>query len=85
MIALTAAKTLPPPTGWTARGARDALGLSVRERQVVDCLIDGMRTDEIARMLGLTVSTVHTYLKRAYKITGTHHRCELVAMVAGRL
>lgn len=79
------ADTIPPLRGWAARGHRDALGLSPRERQVVDCLADGMRTDEIARTLGITISTALTYLKRAYKITGTHHRCEIVAFVTGRL
>jgi DNA-binding CsgD family transcriptional regulator len=77
---------IPPLRGWAARGSRrDALGLSPRERQVVDCLVNGMRTDEIARTLGIKISSALTYLKRAYKITGTHHRCELVAFVTGRL
>ena len=37
----------------------------------------------IADQTGLTVATVHTYLKRVYSKLGVHSRVELVARMVG--
>ena len=71
------------------RGAEDisdALArapLSPREKQVVALLVAGSSTRDIAARAGLTVATVHTYLKRIYPKLGVHSRVELVARMAG--
>ena len=57
--------------------------LTPRERDVVALLMSGASTREIASRTGLTVATVHTYLKRIYPKLGVHSRVELVARMAG--
>jgi len=57
--------------------------LTHREKQVVALLVSGASTRAIAEQAGLTVATVHTYLKRIYSKVGVHSRVELVARMAG--
>jgi len=57
--------------------------LTPRERDVVALLMAGSSTREIASDTGLTVGTVHTYLKRIYPKLGVRSRVELVAKMAG--
>jgi DNA-binding CsgD family transcriptional regulator len=57
--------------------------LTQREKQVVTLLISGCSTRSIAEQSGLTVATVHTYLKRIYAKLGVHSRVELIARMAG--
>ncbi len=73
-----------------ARGASDGVhaalartSLSRREREVVALLVAGRATREIAARTGLTIATIHTYLKRIYPKLGVHSRVELVARLAG--
>jgi DNA-binding CsgD family transcriptional regulator len=74
----------------SARGGADGVHaalarttLSRREREVVALLVAGRPTREIAARTGLTVATIHTYLKRIYPKLGVHSRVELVARLAG--
>jgi len=46
-------------------------------------LVSGGSTRQIAEQTGLTVATVHTYLKRIYSKLGVHSRVELVARMVG--
>ena len=57
--------------------------LTPRERHIVELLVSGRTTRQIAADAGLTVSTVNTYLKRVFAKLGVHSRVELVARVAG--
>jgi DNA-binding CsgD family transcriptional regulator len=57
--------------------------LTPREKQVVSMLVSGSSTRSIAGQAGLTVATVHTYLKRIYSKLGIHSRVELVARMTG--
>jgi DNA-binding CsgD family transcriptional regulator len=57
--------------------------LTPREKQVVSMLVAGCSTKAIAGQAGLTVATVHTYLKRIYSKLGIHSRVELVARMTG--
>lgn len=57
--------------------------LTPREKDVVALLVGGSSTRDIAARTGLTVATVHTYLKRIYPKLGVHSRVELVARMAG--
>lgn len=57
--------------------------LTPRERDVVALLLCGSTTKKIAASTGLTIATVHTYLKRIYPKLGVHSRVELVARMAG--
>jgi DNA-binding CsgD family transcriptional regulator len=57
--------------------------LTPRERDVVEALLAGGSTPEIAERTGLTVATVSTYLKRIFAKLGVRSRVELVARLAG--
>lgn len=65
------------------RSRLDRSPLTRREKEVVELLVGGASTRQIARSTGLTVATVHTYLKRIYSKLGVHSRVELVACMAG--
>lgn len=57
--------------------------LTPREKDVVELLVAGSSTRIIAARTGLTVATVHTYLKRIYPKLGVHSRVEVIARMAG--
>ena len=61
----------------------DRTPLTKREKEVVSLLVSGASTRQIAEQTGLTVATVHTYLKRIYSKLGVHSRVELVARMIG--
>lgn len=61
----------------------DKTPLTKREKEVVALLVAGSTTRGIAEQTGLTVATVHTYLKRIYSKLGVHSRVELVARMVG--
>lgn len=61
----------------------DRTPLTKREKEVVVLLVAGGSTRQIAEQTGLTVATVHTYLKRIYSKLGVHSRVELVARMVG--
>lgn len=80
------ARRLAPTGGGSTldvRAALDRTPLTPREREVVLLLVSGASTRTIAARTGLTVATVHTYLKRIYPKLGVHSRVELVAKMAG--
>lgn len=58
----------------------DSTNLTIREKQVVLLLLQGMTIKEVAPELGLTVSTVSTYTKTIYKKLGVNSRAELILM-----
>ena len=57
--------------------------LTPRERDVVQLLVSGASTRDIASRTSLTIATVNTYLKRIFSKLGVHSRVELVARMAG--
>lgn len=74
------------PWAKRADGVQSALArspLTPREREVVLLLVGGASTRKIASKTGLTVATVHTYLKRIYPKMGVHSRVELVTRMVG--
>lgn len=68
----------------TNESSLDKLGLSERERAVVDCLLEGLDNQSIAERLFISVATVKTHLYRIYKKTGVSSRLELVQLIRGR-
>jgi DNA-binding NarL/FixJ family response regulator len=62
-----------PPTG-------DA-ELTPRERQVLDELVRGLLYKEIADALGISMGTLHTYIRRIYEKLHVHSRAQAVAKV----
>jgi DNA-binding NarL/FixJ family response regulator len=56
-----------------------AENLSGREREVLDCLSQGLMYKEIAEKLGISYETVHTYIRRIYEKLQVRTRTEAVA------
>jgi DNA-binding CsgD family transcriptional regulator len=54
--------------------------LTPRERQVLDTLTDGATTQELAERLGVSTSTVRSYIKSLLSKLGVHSRLEAVAL-----
>lgn len=67
--------------------ARGAIGpppaLTLRERQVLDLLTDGLTNAQIAQRLYLSESTVKTHVTAAFRRLGVRSRREAVALVTG--
>lgn len=57
--------------------------LSPREREVALLAARGLGNSEIARLLGLSGSTVKLHLANAYRKVGVHGRTELTALLVG--
>ncbi len=62
----------------SARPSRQLPALSVREREVVDFVITGLRNREIADRMGITEKTVKTHLTHVYQRLGVSTRGEMV-------
>jgi DNA-binding CsgD family transcriptional regulator len=56
--------------------------LTAREREVVNLLVQGKRTSEIAAILCVSWSTVKTHIANARHKTDARTSCELAAKVA---
>ena len=67
------------PATWQSVG--EALQLSPRELQITQAVFDDRAESTIAVDLGMSVHTVHTYLKRLYQKLGARSRVELVCIV----
>jgi len=57
---------------------QDAL-LSPREQMVLDCLAKGLAYKQIADQMGISVTTIRTYLRRIYEKLHVQSRSEAVA------
>lgn len=57
------------------------LGLSGRERQIVQCIFDDSKEAAISLELGISQHTVHTYILRLYRKLGVASRCQLAVRV----
>ncbi len=54
-------------------------GLSPRERQTLDLLLEGLADKEIAERLGISPHTVNQYIKSIFRRFGVHSRTALLA------
>jgi DNA-binding NarL/FixJ family response regulator len=74
----------PPDRAAAVPGdADDEQGLSPREVEILNAISRGFSYAETAEMLGITVGTVHTHLKRIYSKLAVHSKTEAV-FEAGR-
>lgn len=62
------------------RGAKPFSGLSRREAEVCDGILQGMKADGIATKLSIAVSTVTTLRQRAYNKVGITSKAQLFAI-----
>jgi DNA-binding NarL/FixJ family response regulator len=59
-----------------------AVGLSARESELLPLLAEGLKNNEIAEALYLSVNTVKTHLKDLYRKLGASNRAQAVAAAA---
>lgn len=64
--------------------ARAAFGLTPRELEVVQCEYDTGHRHYIATMLGISVKTVDTHLRRAFEKIGVEDRGDLILALIHR-
>ena len=64
---------------WRSLG--ECLKLSARELQITQFVFDDCREDDIARRLGISPHTVHSYLNRLYRKAGVGSRGQLLVRV----
>jgi DNA-binding NarL/FixJ family response regulator len=57
--------------------------LSVRERETVDLLVQGMDNSQIAKAMGLSEPTVKLYVSRLLRLFGVKNRVQLVLLATG--
>lgn len=72
-----------PAQGGPARTAVD-VALAPREQQVLELLCEGCYYKEIAKKLGISISTVGTYVNRIYEKLHCTNRWEVVARARGQ-
>jgi len=69
--------------GVTVGASEDAAaGLSAREREIVELVLAGHTSRQVAAVLGITKSTVDTYRARVFRKLGVDNRSELHARLA---
>lgn len=71
--------SLLPPDAWPL--LRSALGLSLRELQILQCVFDDQKQEAIAFQLGISPATVNTYFQRLYRKLRIASRTQLVVRV----
>jgi DNA-binding NarL/FixJ family response regulator len=71
------------PLARTRSSSRKLQELSEREWEVVERVARGQRVSEIAKELGVALSTARNHLKASFKKLGVKSQAELVAMVLG--
>jgi len=80
---LVAVHSILPFGGDDAR-AIEIPSLAPREIQILDLLTTGCSEKEIAELIGISVHTVHVYVKRVYLAFKVHSRAELMNCVLAR-
>lgn len=71
---------LPGGFGPASRGGRglDELGLSARQREVLQCLLRGMSAKQIARVLGISDGTVKSHTVAVFRALNVSSRAQVV-------
>jgi DNA-binding NarL/FixJ family response regulator len=75
-------QTMAEWTEYLRRKRIPRLTLSVRERQVIDRLLEGRSNRDIARLLSLGEETVKTHVSNVYRKLGVSNRVELALYVS---
>jgi DNA-binding NarL/FixJ family response regulator len=79
IIARQVLKRLQAPGDASARKPdEDETNLTAREGEILNAISRGFSYAETAQMLGISVGTVHTFLKRIYRKLAVHSKTEAV-------
>jgi two-component system, NarL family, response regulator LiaR len=70
----------PPPAEWLAQSE----GLSEREADILELVAQGRTNAEIAQQLYLSINTVKTYIRTAYRKMGVDRRSQAVGWAMDR-
>jgi DNA-binding NarL/FixJ family response regulator len=62
----------------------DEHGLTQRQRQVLECLCQGLANKEIARQLNLTQNTIKTHISAIFKTLGVMSRTQAIIEARAR-
>ena len=73
------AHTILSQVEWTEIGAQ--MAMSSRELEIVQLIFDGCTEYQIAKELGISIHTVHTYIRRVYAKLNIHDQRELIVKV----
>jgi PAS domain S-box-containing protein len=68
--------------GETAPGSSNTIALSVRENELVDLMLEGRSSRQIAEALGISYATVRNHTATIYRKIGVHSRAELVRLLS---
>lgn len=79
--ALAAAQRGAPPRATPPPPQTRAAGLSAREREVMELLVQGLHNRRIAERLGISPRTVEVHKARVMEKLGVRHLVELVRLV----
>lgn len=63
------------------RGARERFGLTERELQVTEAIINGATNSDISRLLSISEHTVKDYVKRVIRKTGVKNRSSILCRI----
>lgn len=69
------------PLHESPRGVYESLGISKREKEVAECLIEGMTNQEIADRLFISLATVKDHNHKLFRKCGVRNRLELVNLL----
>ena len=69
-----------PTTTREALGSTITTGLSPRQAETLKLLLQGQSEKQVARALGVSVHTVHVYVKAIYRRFDVSSRAELLAL-----
>ena len=67
----------------SSAGVRPPARLTSRESQVLDLLVQGYTSQQVAESLGIRFYTVTTHLKKIYRKMGVHNRAAVVSKSLG--
>lgn len=67
-----------PTTAQISQGAAASYGLTPREREVLELLLEGKTADDVSAELVISVATVRTHIHRIYEKVGVHSQIELI-------
>ena len=67
-----------PRRGQAAAKSEEETRLTPRETEILNAISRGFSYGETASMLGISIGTVHTFLKRIYRKLAVHSKTEAV-------
>lgn len=82
IIGLVVLSTNPPASDYLWGDFGGLFGLTPSEVEVIKLLIAGQKAEEAAALLGVSVETVRTHIKRAYVKLGINSREQLFAVIS---